>query len=186
VIRSLARNWWALALRGLIAVTFGVALLVWQGLTLEVVVRLFALFALVAGAMAVIVAVVDRQRQRWWVLLLEGLGGILLGLVALLWPALGTLGVLYLIVLWGILSGGLQVLAAFSLRRDLAGGRVYGLLGGLTIILGVVVIFAVGTDLLAWLWLIALYIILSGVLLFALAWRLRRWGNLPRKAERVG
>lgn len=185
MMRSLARDWWALALRGLFTVTFGLALFVWQGVTLGVVVWLFAVFALVTGGFVSIVALTRRGRKRWWLLLLEGVLGMLLGLAALLWPQLGALGLLYLIVAWGVLAGLLQILAALSLGRELTGQWYYALFGALTVLFGVLLVFVVGAELVARLWLVTLYAVVAGALLIALAWRLRRWGNTPRKVGRV-
>lgn len=185
MIRTLARDWWALALRGLFTMSFGLALLVWRGVTLDVVVWLFAVFALVTGGFVSIVAVTRRHTRRWWLLLLEGVAGMLLGLAALLWPQLGAVGLLYLIVFWGMLAGALQILAALSLGRELSGQWYYALFGGVTIVLGLLLLRVVGAELLVNLWMVALYAVLAGVLLVVLAWRLRRWGNVPRKVARV-
>ena len=73
----LARNWWALALQGVVAILFGLAALIWPGLTLTALVLLFGAYALVDGVFAAVAALARAGRERrWWVLLLEGLLGI--------------------------------------------------------------------------------------------------------------
>jgi uncharacterized membrane protein HdeD (DUF308 family) len=73
-----SRNyWWLLAIRGLLAVLFGLAALVFPGLTLLVLVLLFGAFAVANGVMAVIISFQGRNVfPQWWLLLIEGLLGI--------------------------------------------------------------------------------------------------------------
>src|SRR5919112_2093239 len=99
-------SWWALALRGLVAILFGLAALFWPGLILAVLIVLFGAFALVDGVLAVIAAFGSSGRgARRGLLLIEGVVGILFGLVALLWPDLTALALLYIIAFWAILGG---------------------------------------------------------------------------------
>jgi uncharacterized membrane protein HdeD (DUF308 family) len=77
----------ALALRGLVAILFGLAALLWPGLILAVLIVLFGAYALVDGILAVIVAFrSSRHGVRRPLLFIEGLIGILFGVLALLWP----------------------------------------------------------------------------------------------------
>src|SRR5438045_9697650 len=100
---GVSRNyWWLLAIRGLLAVLFGIAAIVWPGLTLLVLVFLFGAYALVDGVVAVVVAFQERRFfSQWWVLLLAGLVGIIAGLVAFFWPAFAALRLLSVISAWG-------------------------------------------------------------------------------------
>src|SRR5437667_12368939 len=82
-IDSLARNWWALALRGVAAIMFGVLAFVLPGVTVAVLILLFGLYALVAGVLNVLAAVRGRgDDQPWWALLFEGLVSVVAGGVA--------------------------------------------------------------------------------------------------------
>jgi uncharacterized membrane protein HdeD (DUF308 family) len=56
MLDTLARTWWAIALRGLVAVLFGVAAFIWPGLTLTVLVILWGAYALVDGVFALVAA----------------------------------------------------------------------------------------------------------------------------------
>src|SRR5215213_8985347 len=115
-----ARNWWALALRGLAAVLFGLAALFWPGLVLAVLIVLFGAYALVDGVLAIIAAFRSSGRgMRRPLLLIEGVIGILFGLVALFLPGLTALALLYIIAFWAILSGIARIAMAFMLRREI-------------------------------------------------------------------
>src|SRR2546430_17607892 len=73
----LARNWWALALRGLAAILFGIAALVVPHIALAVLIAPFGAYAPVDGVFALVSAVRAAERPvRWGPLLGEGLAGL--------------------------------------------------------------------------------------------------------------
>ena len=83
----LARNWWALALRGLFAVLFGITAFALPGITLGALVLLYGAYALVDGVFAITAALVGRtEGVPWWALLVEGLFGIAVGVLTMFWP----------------------------------------------------------------------------------------------------
>src|SRR5919202_355383 len=170
----LARNWWALALRGVVAILFGLAALVWPGLTLTALVLLFGADALVDGVFAVVAAIARAGRERhWWALLLEGLLGIAAGVVTLAWPGITGLVLLLFIAAWAIITGVVEIVAAIRLRREIEGEFLLGLGGALSVLFGLLLIVRPGAGALAVAWLIGIYAILFGALLLALAFRLR-------------
>ena len=78
MLTQLARNWWVLALRGVAAILFGVLAFIWPSLTVAALVILFGAYALVDGVFAIVGAVQHRhEHDRWWVLLLEGIAGLM-------------------------------------------------------------------------------------------------------------
>jgi len=106
----LLRNWWALALRGVLAILLGVAVVVLPGVTLAALVVLFGAYALVDGVLAIIAGVRAAERhERWWSPVLKGLAGIAAGVVTFVQPALTALALLYLIGGWGIVTGILEI-----------------------------------------------------------------------------
>src|SRR5260370_16593557 len=95
---GLARIWWALALRGGLAILFGLLAFFWPGFLWLVVVYLFGAYALIDGVLALIAAVTGHgESGPWWALLLEGLVGIAVGILAFPWPGLTHFALLYLI-----------------------------------------------------------------------------------------
>jgi uncharacterized membrane protein HdeD (DUF308 family) len=166
------RYWWALAVRGVAAVVFGILAFVWPGLTLGLLVLLFGVFALVNGVLAIISAVRSKGEQVW-TLLLEGVVGILAGLAVLVWPGLTALVLLYFIAGWAILTGALEVASAIRLRAVID-NEWSSLLGGvLSIVFGAILLAAPAAGALALVWIIAVYAVLYGITLFGLAWRVR-------------
>ena len=103
-----AENWRAMALRGLVAVLFGLVILFWPGLILAVLSLFFGIYALVDGGVVLVPALRSSDRgARRWLPLAEGTAGVIAGLVALLWPGLSASGLLYTIVGWAVATGTL-------------------------------------------------------------------------------
>ena len=124
MVTRLGRKWWLLALRGMVAVLFGLAALVWPGASLTALVVLFGAYALVDGLLALIVSRLDRREfDHGWVLLLKGLAGIATGVLAILWPSVTAQALVYLIAAWAILTGAFEVVAAVDLREAVEGER---------------------------------------------------------------
>jgi uncharacterized membrane protein HdeD (DUF308 family) len=171
----LARNWWALALRGLVALFFGIAAFVWPGITLRVLVLLFGAYALVDGIFAVAAAVTATPKGiPWWALLIEGLAGIAVGVLTFAWPGITALVLLYLIAAWAVVTGVFEIVAAVRLRKEIRGEWTLALAGVLSIILGVLLAARPSAGLVALAWTIGAYAIATGVILLMLSFRLRK------------
>jgi uncharacterized membrane protein HdeD (DUF308 family) len=157
--------WWLLGIRGFAAVLFGLAAILWPGLTLFVLVIFFGAYALVDGVVAVIVSFQERRYfRRWWVLLVGGLLGIAIGVVTFLWPAITALALLYLIAAWAIITGFFEVAAAFSQWLPAALRWTFALVGLLSFLFGVVLAFLPAVGLLSLIWVIGLYALVIGIL----------------------
>jgi uncharacterized membrane protein HdeD (DUF308 family) len=170
----MAQNWWTLALRGLVAVLFGIAAFIWPGITLWALVTLFGAYALVDGIFALVAAFTRNvERQRWWALLFEGIVGVGVGILTFMWPGLTALGLLYLIAFWAILTGVFEVITAIRLRREITGEWIMALIGVLSIVFGVLLVAHPLAGALSLVWMIGAFVLAMGVLMIALAFRLR-------------
>src|SRR5512132_2582821 len=168
----LADSWWAVGLRGLLGILFGLICLLTPGIAVGAFVILFSAYMLVDGVFAIISGIkAARNGERWGLLILEGIVDIAAGVVAFLWPGITAVAFVLLIAVWALVSGALMLVAAFRLNID--HGRWWLALGGIaSIIFGVVLIIApvVGAVVLTW-WLGA-YALVFGVLLLVLAFQL--------------
>ena len=171
---ALAKNWWAISLRGVFAVIFGLIALLLPGVTLASLVLLFGAYMVVDGALAIVAAVrAARQGERWGLLVFEGIADLAAAAIAFLWPLATILAFVYLVGAWGIVSGVL--LWAAALRLNLSHGRWLMALGGaLSICWGFLLLMwpLVGAVVLAW-WLGA-YALVFGIALIMLGFRLHR------------
>src|SRR6266700_8277744 len=91
--------------RGIAAVLFGIIALVWPNMTLSILVFVFGVFAVISGITAVVAALRNTEFPGWGWLLAEGILGVLVGVVALVWPGITALAFLYLLAAWAILTG---------------------------------------------------------------------------------
>ena len=172
---TLARNWWAIALRGLAGIIFGILAFVMPGMTLAVLVLLFGAYALVDGIFDIIASLGGRSgAQSWWMLLLEGLVGVAAGLVAFFRPGLTALALVYLIAAWAIITGVLEIVAAIRLRKVMRNEWWLVAGGVLSIVFGVLIAAAPGAGALALVFWIGAYALIFGVLMVGLGFRLRR------------
>src|SRR3981189_527927 len=115
----LADNWWVVALRGVLAILFGIVAFVAPAATMLALVLFFAAYSLVDGILGVVLAVRGaRKGERWGWLLLNGLFGIAVGVLAALWPGITVLAFVFMIAAWALLSGGLMLGAAIGLKAS--------------------------------------------------------------------
>jgi uncharacterized membrane protein HdeD (DUF308 family) len=170
----LAMNWWALALRGVLAILFAILTFSMPGITLAVVVLMFGAYALVDGVLAIISAVrAARGNQRWGTLLLEGIVGIAAGLFTFFIPGLTLVFLIYLVGSWAIITGIFEIAAAIRLRRHIAGEWLLALSGVVSIVFGVLIYMAPIAGAIVIVWWLAAYALIFGILLLILAFRLR-------------
>jgi uncharacterized membrane protein HdeD (DUF308 family) len=180
MIAVLTRNWWALALRGLFAILFGLAAFAMPGITLAVVILLFGAYAIVDGTFAIVAGLRAAERhERWWALLLEGIVDIAAGVVAFAWPALTALLLLYLVSVWAVVTGLLEIAAAIRIRQAIKGEWLLAINGVVSVLLGVFLVVVPGGGILVLIYWIGGYAIFFGVLLLGLAFRLRGLRHRP-------
>ncbi|MDP9328884.1 MAG: HdeD family acid-resistance protein [Actinomycetota bacterium] len=169
-----ARMWWTYILRGLLAIIFGIVAFLAPGFALGTLVILFAVWMLIDGAGALVNTMQARGKGSWWLGLIEGIAGIVAGVVALFWPDITALVLLLLIGSWAIVTGVLEVWAAIRLRAIIQGELFLALSGILSVLFGLYVIVFPGLGVYSVLWLIGFFGILYGLTLISLGWRLRR------------
>jgi uncharacterized membrane protein HdeD (DUF308 family) len=161
-------------IRGLVAIAFGVVALAWPGATLVTLVLFYGVFALIDGVFAVIAAVRGGGAgSRWW-LAFVGLLGIVAGLVTYFAPGLTALALLMVIGVWALVYGIFEIVGAIRLRKEIDNEWMLMIHGALAALFGLMVLVRPGAGALALIWLIAAFAIVSGVLLLAFAFRLKK------------
>jgi uncharacterized membrane protein HdeD (DUF308 family) len=176
MLHLLARHWWALALRGVFAVLFGLLTFLIPGITLLTLVLLFGAYAILDGIFDIVSAV--RAPGRHWPLVLEGVVGIIIGILTFIWPGITTMVLLYLIAFWAIFTGILEIVAGIRLREVIANEWLLILMGVLSVLFGFLILIFPGAGALAIIIWIGAYALLFGIMLIALAFLLRRFRQL--------
>jgi len=174
----LSQSWWMLALRGVVALVFGILAFSWPGLTLLWLVALFAAYAVIAGGVSTYAALRNRRTDDdWWLVLLLGLVGLGAGVIAILHPDLTALVLVLVMGAYALLTGVLDIAIAIRLRKVIRGEWLLILAGIVSIVFGVMVFLFPAAGALALVWLIGVYAVATGVLLLAAAFRARSWGR---------
>lgn len=167
----LAGNWWALLIRGLCGIAFGILAFVAPGVTIAALVIAFGAYMLIDGVFAVVAGVrAARHHDRWGLLVFEGALDIVAGLIAVVWPAITAVALVFLVAAWAVVSGVVMVVAAFRLND---GRWLMGLAGVVSVALGVLLAVVPITGAVVLTWWMGAYALVFGVALTALAIRLR-------------
>lgn len=169
----ISKNWWVYVLRGILAIAFGLIALFWPGVTLRVLILLFGVYVFLEGILTTASAVKHHKENYWWLLLLEGLTGTVIGVFAFIWPGLTAVVILILIAIWAILTGVVEIALAIQLRKEITGEWILGLAGVFSILVGVLVISRPGAGALAVVWLIGVYAVIFGILMAYLGFKVR-------------
>jgi uncharacterized membrane protein HdeD (DUF308 family) len=178
----LARWWWTFILRGLLALAFGVVAFFAPGFGIVLLVALFAIWALIDGVTNVVTGIGSRASDRsWWLEILEGVVGIIAGLVALLFPVLAAEILVLIIAAWAVVTGIVEIVAAIRLREQIQGEFWLGLAGLASILFGVVLFLFPGAGALSLVWLIGSFALVFGVFLIILGWRLRSVHEMAKR-----
>jgi uncharacterized membrane protein HdeD (DUF308 family) len=178
MLEAMSRNWWALLIRGIAAIIFGIAILfTWPGLVISTMVLVFAAYVFVDGIFAIISGIQHRDQPRWWAMVLEGVIGILAGIAAFLFPGAAVLTLLYIIAFWAVVTGVLEIISAIQLRKEID-NEWWMILSGIgSIIFGVLLVLFPLSSIVTLLWLFGIIAIAFGVFTVILAFRVRGMGG---------
>ena len=178
MLRHLHKQWGWIALRGVVAVLFGVIALAMPGITLAALVIAWGAYSVADGIVALVAAWQARHDgPQFWSFLGIGLLGIAAGVATFVWPGITQLVLLMVIAGWAVGTGMFEIVAAIRLRKEIQGEWALGLSGALSVLFGLMMFVSPGAGALAVLGLIAAYAIAFGVLLVVLGFRLRSYGT---------
>ena len=180
LIETLKRHWWVPVLRGIAAVLFGIMAFVYPGLTVAVLVLLFGAWILVDGVFRVIGAIGHRASDKEWGFdLIIGIMGIIIGFLTFHAPRITALALIIYIAAWALMIGATEIALAIKLRREIKGEWFLILMGLLSIVFAVMLLWNPLPGALALVWLIGSYAIAFGILAVILGFRLRSLPTLP-------
>lgn len=168
-----ARHWWVFALRGSLAILFGILAVSWPLVTLYVLVLLFAAWCLLDAIFAEILAIRGARHGGHWVWqTLHALLGLTAAFIAVTYPHLTLLLFALFVAAWGLASGILTIVSAYKLHLD--HDRWWMVAGGVAaLLLGLAILVAPTIGLFTLIWLVAVSAVVSGIAQLMLAARLR-------------
>jgi uncharacterized membrane protein HdeD (DUF308 family) len=173
MLKMLSRYWWAFVVRGIFAILFGILAYAWPGITLATLIIFFGVYVLINGILLVIKTIGNwGKRDDRWLLLLEGLLGIGIGVITLVAPGITAIVLIFYIAAWSLATGVLEIAAAIRLRKEIPGEGWMILSGVASLVFAILVMLFPGAGALGLLWLIAAYAIIFGVMLMILGFRL--------------
>jgi uncharacterized membrane protein HdeD (DUF308 family) len=168
-------SWGALFFGGVVSVLFGLVALIWPGKTLLIVIAFFGVFILAESVVAIIVTIARRKEyERWWIGLIGGLFGLVIGGITVFRPIAATVFLLYLVAAWALITGVLAIVAAIRLRKTIQNEWYLILSGIVAIIFSLFVFVRPVAAAVVMMWIISAFALVFGGLLIFLAFRVRR------------
>ncbi len=171
--KKLAKHWWAILIRGIVAIIFAFLAFLATGLTLNLLIIFLGIYLLLDGLFAVIGSLMATNHKNWWILLLEGLVSIIAGIFVFALPATTLIILVYLVAIWAIITGIFEFLASLMASWAAPGKIFIGVSGVLSVILGIVIFIYPLFTITAAIWLIGIYALLIGLSLVFFSLKLK-------------
>jgi uncharacterized membrane protein HdeD (DUF308 family) len=173
MINAIASKWWLFLLRGLAGLAVAAVAFIQPGAALIGLVLVLAFYSFLAGVFAITAAATGIAGSRWWALLFEGLLGVIVAVLIWSWPVASALAFVYVVAVWLILSGVLQVAAGIHFRDVISNEWLYIIAGAISIIFGIWVFRSPMQGAIATAYLFGWYFLFFGVMQLVFAFRIR-------------
>jgi uncharacterized membrane protein HdeD (DUF308 family) len=168
------RTWGELLFGGIIALLFGIIASVWPGRTLMTIMVFFGVFILIEGIITVVISIMRRaDYERWWLTLIGGIIGILIGVITVVHPFGTTIFLLYMVAIWALITGVISIVTAIRLRREIRREWILILSGIVAVIFSIFIFARPAAAAVTIMWIISAFAVLFGILLIVLAIRIR-------------
>jgi uncharacterized membrane protein HdeD (DUF308 family) len=163
-----------LVLRGAVTILFGIFALAWPGITAVALAIVFGAYALIDGVGLLVDAFRHPDRPYRGARIAGGVLGVAAGVTTLVWPAITALALALLVGAWVVVTGVADIVAAIRYRRQIRGEVLLGLVGLVSVVAGIAILVWPAIGVLTIAIVAGIYALVAGVLLIALALRLRR------------
>lgn len=184
----LKQVWSVVLIRGIIAIAFGIVAVIWPGITVWALVIVFGVYTLVDGIMLATHAIRDREHlKQWGLLLTSGIVSIAVGLIAMFWPSITTVALLWVIAFYAIVFGVLGMVTAASHRKSPNSGWGWPFAASaISVIFGLILVIFPNTSIIGLAVLAGVWAIIFGVLMLFIAFRARSLGRSVVEQNRLG
>ena len=128
------------------------------------------------GIFAIVGSIAGRKYSGlWWLVLLEGIAGVIIGVITFTNPGVTALVMIIFIALWAIWSGLFRIIAAISLRKELESEWLLVFGGIIAILFGILLLAHPGAGIVAIAWLIGFYAVMFGILLIIFGMKAKKF-----------
>jgi uncharacterized membrane protein HdeD (DUF308 family) len=174
---SLSRTSRGLIIRGVLAVAFGIAMVVWPGIGFGTLVLLVGAYAFVDGSISLGTAFTRAaEGHRGW-LVFQGIAGLAVGVITLLYTDITALALLFVVGAWAMVLGITMLVVAFRVDMERGARTLVGLYGVLSIAFGLLMYVQPVGGAVALVALIAAFAIVTGSTLIAVGIEVRHEGE---------
>ncbi len=171
-------SWWSLLIKGTVAIIIGILALKWPGAMRDLAVNLIGVFFLIVGIVATVGALMHRKESdKWIVMLVPGLLGIVIGVIAIAAPAVIATILIYLIAIWALIHGISEIYGALKFREEVKGEWVPLIVGITSVIIGILLLVKPLMAGAVFTWVIGLLLLIMGAFWLLLAYRAWSWKN---------
>jgi uncharacterized membrane protein HdeD (DUF308 family) len=178
VTQPLTSNWWALALRGVLGILLGLVALTRPGVTLAAIILVVGAYMFVDGVVAIMASLRGmRAGDRWGWMLVEGIIGIVAGIIVFRTPATAAIVLVWLVAFWAIMHGAAEIGAGIRLRKMIENEWLLILAGVLSLALGIFILMRPGLGVLLLVTWIGVYALFAGIVTLMLAFRVKKWSH---------
>lgn len=179
-MRQLHKQSNTIMIRGVISVLFGLIAIFAPAIGLEILLLLFGAYAFADGILAIVVGL----RSPSLLLFVEGVVGMSVGLFILFMMQQAIMVFILVIGIWAILTGILEIIAAYELRKHIADDVWMLFVGIASIIFGILVFLNPLTSALAITFVFGVYALMFGIFLLGLGQSIRNFHLSPTKSKR--
>jgi len=173
-MENLQKNWWLIALRGTIAIIFGLLAIFSPYIVIFSLMTFFGFFLALSGVLIITLALLGELDSRL-LRIVEGIIFIATGILVLMNPVSSAAGIMIFIAAWAIVSGIIQIMAAIRLRKVITNEWMTILNGVISILFGIVLAANLITGAAVITMFFGVFILLSGILYLIFAFRVKKF-----------
>ena len=176
MLELVARSWWVYIVRGVLALVFGLFAYLNPAITMKILLIFFGIFIFIEGLLAIVGSIAGRKYSDiWWLVLLEGIAGVIIGVITFTRPAVTGMVLIVFVALWAIWSGLFRIITAIRLRKELDSEWLLIFGGIISILFGVMLFAHPGAGIVAIAWLIGFFASMSGILMITFGIKARKF-----------
>ena len=115
----------------------------------------------------------EAAARYWWVLALQGVLGILFGVLAIIYPDIALATLAYIFAAWALIAGVSQVAEGFRVAEARGRSWPFAVSGVASIVAGIIALVVPGITILGLILVLGYWLVIQGIMEVYAAWRIR-------------